>query len=119
MSIKPSILEEYNATRDFSQKTLHSACYAPWVSLYFDTMGNVQACCQNTKFPVGNIALQTIDEIWQGKKIRTLRKALPRITSLLFASFASGRFPLGTTWVLLPATSNSCRFWRKIRCGRR
>lgn len=95
MSIKESVLAAYNQTRDFSQKSLHAACYAPWVSLYFDTQGNVQACCQNTKFPLGNVAYQTIDEIWKGKKIASLRKALAKDNFAAGCQFCEWQISVG------------------------
>lgn len=95
MSIKESVLAAYNQTRDFSQKSLHAACYAPWVSLYFDTQGNVQACCQNTKFPLGNVAYQTIDEIWRGKKIASLRKALTKDNFAAGCQFCEWQISVG------------------------
>lgn len=70
------ILDKYDATRDFSEKGFRSVCYAPFVSLYFDTLGLVRVCCQNTTYVVGNVAEQSLDEIWRGPRIRALRNAL-------------------------------------------
>ncbi len=71
-------LSEYSAARDFSTKAFRSACYAPHVSLYFGMVGDVLACCQNRKYPLGNVTEQSIDEIWRGAKARTLRERLEK-----------------------------------------
>jgi MoaA/NifB/PqqE/SkfB family radical SAM enzyme len=62
--------------RNFSGKAVKSACYAPFVSLYLNTTGAVQACCRNQTFILGNINDQRLTEIWNGGKIDALRKAL-------------------------------------------
>lgn len=70
------IIKAYDAQRDFTNKPFRSACYAPYVSLFFDTAGNVLACCKNWTYVLGNVAHQRLDEIWKGGKINALRKAL-------------------------------------------
>ncbi|MFO0947776.1 MAG: radical SAM protein [Planctomycetota bacterium] len=69
-------LRAYDATRDFSDKSFKAVCYAPFISLYFDTLGFVRVCCQNTMHTVGNMMENTLDEIWNGPKIKALREAL-------------------------------------------
>ena len=68
----------YDSKRDFSLKSFRSACYAPFITLDFFTTGQVQVCCENDAFPVGNIATDSLLEIWQGPAIRRLREALQR-----------------------------------------
>ncbi len=70
------LLAQFDATRDFSQKGFRACCYAPFTSLYFDTLGVVRVCCQNTEHPAGNIAVQGLDEIWQSARLAALRTAL-------------------------------------------
>ncbi len=79
-----STLQEYHDSRDYSEKPFRSVCYAPHVSLFFDTKGNVLACCQNFKYVLGNVANDRLKDIWQGKKVAVLRKALEN------DSFAAG-----------------------------
>lgn len=69
-------VREFDANRDFSGKAFRAACYAPFTSLYFDQLGFVRVCCQNGAHSVGNIANQSLDEIWSGVRINQLRKAL-------------------------------------------
>ena len=72
----PAIRQAYDATRDFADKGFRSGCYAPFVSMYFNTFGDVIACCKNQTFVLGNIAEQRLDDIWNGARIGVLRKAL-------------------------------------------
>lgn len=70
------ILAQFDATRDLSAQGFRSCCYAPFTSLYFDTLGSVRVCCQNTEHPVGNVASSGLDEIWHGAQVAALRAAL-------------------------------------------
>lgn len=74
----PVRIAEYHATRPFTDKSFRSACYAPHVSMYFDTLGNVLACCQNTKYAVGNVTKERLPDIWHGERTRKLRQALQK-----------------------------------------
>lgn len=69
-------LTSYEKTRNFSDKAVRSLCYAPYTSLYFDYKGDVRVCCHNWQYPAGNILKNSIDEIWQGLRVKTLRDAL-------------------------------------------
>ncbi len=71
-------IEEYHASRVLPDKAFRSSCYAAHVSMYFDTLGNVLACCQNTKYPVGNVQTERLPDIWNGPKIKKLRTALEK-----------------------------------------
>ena len=71
-----ALIDAFNLSRDFTDKAVHSLCYAPHTSLYFDTRGNVRACCYNFNFPAGNISEADIDTIWHGAKLQMLRDAL-------------------------------------------
>lgn len=71
-----SLLRTYNRSRKFETKEFRSACYAPHVSLFFDTLGRVRACCVNRSFLFGNIAQRSLDEIWNGPGVAILRQAL-------------------------------------------
>lgn len=69
-------LELYDAERNFADKAFRSACYAPFVSLYFDQFGFVRVCCQNFQHTLGNVAHHSLDAIWTGERARNLRSAL-------------------------------------------
>ncbi|MGA2251548.1 radical SAM protein [Terracidiphilus sp.] len=74
--MQAEVFAEYDATRHLSKQTFHSCCYAPYTSLYFDTAGNVRACCHNYTHRLGNVKERTLDEIWQGQPLRTLQTAV-------------------------------------------
>ncbi|MFN7588095.1 MAG: SPASM domain-containing protein [Planctomycetota bacterium] len=66
--------DAYDATRPWADKSVRAACYAPFVSLYFNTAGNAVACCRNQSFVLGNVARDSLDEIWHGPRIRAMRQ---------------------------------------------
>jgi radical SAM protein with 4Fe4S-binding SPASM domain len=71
-------IELYNKLRapQLATKAFHSICYAPFVSLLFDTKGYVRSCCQSFTHSIGNITQQTLKEIWNGKVNHTLRESM-------------------------------------------
>ena len=71
-----SIINEYDASRDLASKPFRSACYAPWTSLVFDSIGRVRACCVNVEYPLGDISKERIDDIWNGPRVAEFRKSL-------------------------------------------
>lgn len=48
-------------------------CHAPFVSLEFDPFGDVQACCANALFPLGNVERDSLETIWRGARAAALR----------------------------------------------
>jgi MoaA/NifB/PqqE/SkfB family radical SAM enzyme len=70
------LLGRYNDTRSIADKAIPSLCYAPHVNMFFDQSGDVRACCWNSKFNLGNVLRESIDEIWQGARTQALRTAL-------------------------------------------
>lgn len=93
--MRPELQAQYDATRDFSTKMFRSACYAPFTALFFDTSGRVRVCCHNAKYYVGDISQQTIDDIWRGEKIGTLRNALAKYTFECGCEFCEWRMSSG------------------------
>ena len=71
-----AILSDYDATRDFSTKGFRSLCYAPYTSLYFDTRGDVRVCCHNWSHKVGNVAQDSIEEMWKSARLVNIRDAV-------------------------------------------
>lgn len=70
-SISSKTMIEYNKHRLYGSKKLF--CYNPFVSLFFDTVGNGIACCRSHKIVLGSYPQQSIKEIWFGKKAEKLR----------------------------------------------
>jgi len=62
------------------KKTKYNLCHHPWLEMVIDYRGNVVACCRDlrSEYQVGNILeVENIkSEIWNGEKIRYLRKQL-------------------------------------------
>jgi MoaA/NifB/PqqE/SkfB family radical SAM enzyme len=73
---EPAPTDRYDEGRDLADKGFYSSCYAPTVSMYFDQMGDVRACCQNTEGLLGNVREHSIREMWDGDATRDLRAAL-------------------------------------------
>ncbi len=67
---------EYDSVRNFANKAFRSGCYAPYVSLYFNSVGNVLACCKNDTFLLGNVGSESLKDIWNGGEIKRLRQTL-------------------------------------------
>ncbi len=88
-------LARYNASRSLAGKDFYAACYAPFVSLYLDQFGNALACCQNRNHVVGNVARQTLKEIWHGSAIRFLRESLIRDDLRRGCGFCESQFLMG------------------------
>ena len=64
------------SNRDLSNKAFPSACYAPFTSMFLDPHGNVLACCQNTRHPLGHVGDAPLVELWRGEGAASLRRAL-------------------------------------------
>lgn len=75
-SLRSDAREAYDATRDFSRKAFQSACYAPFVSLYFNPLGHVIACCRSQSDLLGNVKKDRLDAIWNGPRIEAMRASL-------------------------------------------
>ncbi|HWC95184.1 MAG TPA: radical SAM protein [Candidatus Sulfopaludibacter sp.] len=69
----PAVKVAYDAKRDFSTKAFQSACYAPFVSLSFTPRGEVQVCCRNWQYSLGNVGRQSLAEVWNGPELKRLR----------------------------------------------
>lgn len=51
-------------------------CVAPLVAMVFDAYGNVQACCANALYPLGNVNRSSLRDIWTGSRADAMRRAL-------------------------------------------
>jgi MoaA/NifB/PqqE/SkfB family radical SAM enzyme len=102
-TLEGSARAAYDAQRRFDNKGFRSACYAPFVSLYFNALGEVLACCKNWTYILGNVAEQRLPDIWRGRKIEALRQALVGYrfeTGCEFCRWqiAAGNFQGAFTW---------------------
>lgn len=62
--------------KNYLESSKKPFCFAPFGSLYFYQNGNVVACCQNRMNVLGNYPENTVKEIWEGEKIKELRKSM-------------------------------------------
>lgn len=72
----PILAGQYDSVRNLTGKQVKAACYAPFVSLFFNCWGQVRACCVNHSYTLGSIASSRLPEIWSGENIRLLREAM-------------------------------------------
>jgi len=69
-------VQSYNTVRNCVDKG--TLCHAPENSMYFVRDGSVTACCYSREAPIGRYPDQTLSEIWNGARARSMRSALRR-----------------------------------------
>ncbi len=74
MKLSEEIKAYYNEHRPLG--AMPKSCYAPFKNLYFGSDGRVTACCFNRSYELGSFPKNTIREIWNGEKIKTLKEKL-------------------------------------------
>lgn len=70
---KNKIIKRYQKIRELTDAPI---CLAPFNSLFFAPYGRIMSCWYNKREPLGNYPENTIDEIWFGEKLESLRKHL-------------------------------------------
>jgi radical SAM protein with 4Fe4S-binding SPASM domain len=70
----PTVRTAYDASRRIESNNFRAACYAPFVSMFFTTSGNVVACCKSQSLSVGNVTSERLDAIWNGPRVENFRK---------------------------------------------
>jgi radical SAM protein with 4Fe4S-binding SPASM domain len=112
--MRAEVRAQYDASRNLSDKGFRAACYAPFTSLYFETGGTVRVCCHNFKYPVGNIAYESIEAIWNGEEIRKLRQSLKQYDLRRGCQFCEWRLSTGnfnsvsmTAWDRFPVKDDA------------
>jgi MoaA/NifB/PqqE/SkfB family radical SAM enzyme len=70
------ILQDYNASRQCVDKG--AICHAPESSMYFGRDGLVSSCCYSRPNPLGRYPDQSIEEIWNGAQVTSMRAAMRR-----------------------------------------
>lgn len=76
MNLDPGDLARFDAGRSIGHQPFRSACYAPFVSMYFHTNGDVVACCKSAHHRLGNVTRQRLRDIWNGERMAAMREAL-------------------------------------------
>ena len=67
-------VEEYNQVRTCADKG--TLCHAPERSMYFARDGSVLACCYSRHEPIGRYPEQSLQEIWNGAQVNSVRTSL-------------------------------------------
>src|SRR5262245_21032958 len=86
-SLEKHARDQYDSFRNFENKAFRSACYAPYVSLFFTTHGKVLACCKNGTLVLGDVRTQSLTEIWKGEQVKLLRESLKNYSFELDCGF--------------------------------
>jgi Iron-sulfur cluster-binding domain len=76
--VNSATLADLERIRDLPSQSVCALCYAPFSNLYFDNLGDVRVCCYNSRFMVGSVLKNSIDEIWNGPAINEIRESLSR-----------------------------------------
>ena len=53
----------------------HKRCPLPFTQLYLHSTGDVYPCSFAQNYPLGNVRDQTLEEIWQGERLKEFRKS--------------------------------------------
>ena len=56
------------------RKSVGTLCHAPHTNLYLGHNGAATVCCANRYYEVGRYPEQTLEEIWNGEKYKSIRK---------------------------------------------
>jgi radical SAM protein with 4Fe4S-binding SPASM domain len=52
-------------------------CPLPWSHLMIQPNGNIQPCCMTpTETPIGNTKVDSLEEVWNGDELKTIRKEM-------------------------------------------
>lgn len=96
-------LQRHYLGRHRDDKVVRAACYAPYTSMYFDVHGNVTACCWSKSYPLGNITKQSLREIWDGARVRAMRRALAEDNFQVGCQFCEWQLKHGGVSHMIPA----------------
>lgn len=69
-------MAQVGSTTTAPETGVRPVCVAPLVAMVFDAYGNVQACCANALYPLGNVNEQSLRDIWTGSRADAMRRAL-------------------------------------------
>jgi radical SAM protein with 4Fe4S-binding SPASM domain len=76
VSLDPQDVLRFDAGRSIGHQPFRAVCYAPFVSMYFHTNGDVVACCKSAHHRLGNVAHQRLRDIWNGERMAAMREAM-------------------------------------------
>ncbi len=86
-------------------------CPIPFVQLQLNAMGKISACCFSEEHNVGNVADNSIEEIWNGSEMQKWRQEFldgdPKICEKAIANFGCQKFYQHLNHLVVPATVQS------------
>jgi len=71
------IIKKYNSSRKLENYNL-PICLAPFKNLRFMPNGDITVCCHNNSYVLGSYPQNTIKEVWEGDKLKKLRKSISK-----------------------------------------
>ncbi len=71
------IIKKYNSSRKLENYEL-PICLAPFKSLRFMPNGDINVCCHNNSYVLGRYPQNNIKEVWEGDKLKKLRKSISK-----------------------------------------
>lgn len=74
--IDKSLIKGYNKIR--SRNKRNRICHAPYKTLFFSQYGEIFACFYNKKEKLGHYPENSLNDIWFGDKLRTLREYIDK-----------------------------------------
>jgi MoaA/NifB/PqqE/SkfB family radical SAM enzyme len=74
LPLDAALLRQYNESR--SADVRERVCHAPFQSLRFSASGNIYTCCFNRHLKLGSYPHDRLIDVWQGEKLRSLRKCI-------------------------------------------
>lgn len=104
----PEQITEYDQSRELSNKSFRSLCYAPHSNIFFDMEGRAKACCWNWQHTLGNVKTHTIDEIWRGAQAEIMRRSLEEYSFRSGCGFCANQTKDG--WTTRAAMRNFDQF---------
>jgi len=109
--------ETLSSSDNLDSKDHYNLCHHPWLEMVVDYKGNVVACCRDlrSEYQVGNIyEVKNINkEIWNGKRMRRLRRSLKKRQPEQINICAKCDLPHGISYAGKSVTGKILRFLRK------
>lgn len=110
-------LETLSTSREMASRKNYNLCHHPWLEIVIDYKGNAVACCRDlrSEYQLGNIfEVESIDrEIWNGERMRTLRRNLKRRQPENNNICAKCDLPYGVSYAGKSIPGKILRFLRK------
>lgn len=109
--------ETLSSSDKIGSKRRYNLCHHPWLEMVIDYKGNVVACCRDlrSEYQVGNIfkAANIDREIWNGEKMRYLRRNLKKKRPENIEICSKCDLPYGVSYAGKSITGKIMRFLKQ------